>query len=466
MGAMHVGESAEPLAMAEARARARAVLWVRNGAVLGALGAAGLLLYGAARTADRGPAGVLLAALASAIVAVLAWVALDLACVRRSGVPALDLDAADAPELHEMVRGLAEELDVPVPDGIRLCPECDSWLEPDPHRPRDTVLVIGAPFLWWLRVGELRALLAPVVAGTAVSGTPAVSAARRWVRRLDAVADVRRPLGPTPLRPARRVSRAFARQLLGLCRGHAELMERDIAVGAATLATPLDPELRATAHEQVGLAYAGWDRLLTRLAAPAWTLGRRPDALMGGVVSALDELSRRDRLADAFGARLAERPASDLLVDAVRMDAEVSRLAADVFADGPTPKPVAWADYPRAVIEPVWRARAEHFAAPVDHALHVLRDAPGDRAAAEAHRAAAEHLFAVVACAALDTGRMHPAVDWLDGPVLVDAHGNAADLATLVTRAVDEGNDAPLRAWLARIGIPTREPVHPGGSAA
>ncbi|MFE3201505.1 hypothetical protein [Embleya sp. NPDC059237] len=458
---MRVGESAEPLALAEARARARAVLWVRNGAVLAALTAAGLLVYWASRTFGESAPATLLAALAVAIVAVLGWVALDLALVRRSGVPAVVLAPEDAPELHTMVRELAERLNVPVPDGIRLCPECDSWLEPDPRRPRRTVLVVGAPFLWWLRVGELRALLAPVVAGTEASAEPVVAGARRWVRRLDAVADVRRPLGPAPLRPARRLSRSFARQLLGLCQGHAELMEREIAVGAAALAIPLEPELRATAHEQVGLAYAGWDRLLTRLAAPAWAIGRRPDALMAGVVSALTELSRRDKLADAFGARLAERAAGDLLADPVAMDGEISRLAAGIFADGPTPEPVSWADYPDAVIEPVWRARAAAFAAPVDDALAVLRRDPD-----EDHRKAADHLFAVVACAALDTGRMHPAVDWLDGPVLVDGSGRAVDLATLITRAVDERNDAPLRAWLARIGIATREPVHPDGSAA
>jgi hypothetical protein len=459
---VHVGEPAEPLAMAEARGRARAVLWVRNGALLGAFTALGLLVYGAIHTFGAGPAGGLLAALAVALTAVLAWVVFDLALVRRIGVPSVALTRAQAPELHEIVTGLATELGVPLPDGIRLCPECDSWLEPDARRSRGTVLVIGAPFLWWLRVGELRALLAPVVAGTAASADPAVAAARRWVRRLDAVGDVRRSLGPVALRPARRVSRAFARQLLGLCVGHAELMEREIAVGAAALAGTLEPELRATAHEQVGLAYAGWDRLLTRLAAPAWTLGRQPDALMAGVVCALTELSRRDRLADAFGARLAERPASDLLADPVAMDAEVSRLAAGIFADGPTPEPVAWADYPETVIEPVWRARARAYAAPVDHALAILRH----EGAAEDSREAAEHLFAVVACAALDTGRMHPAVDWLDGPVLVDAGGRAVDLATLITRAVDEGNDAPLRTWLAKTGIPTRAPVHPNGFPA
>ncbi|MER7177837.1 hypothetical protein ABT367_41185, partial [Streptomyces mesophilus] len=36
-------------------------------------------------------------------------------------------------------------------------------------RPVAPVLVIGSPFLWWMRVAELRALLAPVVAGTGPS---------------------------------------------------------------------------------------------------------------------------------------------------------------------------------------------------------------------------------------------------------------------------------------------------------
>ncbi|MER0247035.1 hypothetical protein AAHZ94_34770, partial [Streptomyces sp. HSW2009] len=48
------------------------------------------------------------------------------------------------------------------------------------------VLVIGSPFLWWMRVAELRALLAPVVAGTGPAAHPDIAAARRFVRGLDA----------------------------------------------------------------------------------------------------------------------------------------------------------------------------------------------------------------------------------------------------------------------------------------
>lgn len=66
---------------------------------------------------------------------------------------------------------------MPAPSAIALTPDCDSWLEEEPQRaplipvhpaqaPPAPVLVIGSPFLWWMRAGELRALLAPVVAGT------------------------------------------------------------------------------------------------------------------------------------------------------------------------------------------------------------------------------------------------------------------------------------------------------------
>ena len=51
---------------------------------------------------------------------------------------------------------------MPTPSAVELSPDCDAWLEPRAGGP---VLVIGTPFLWWLRVSELRGLLAPVIAG-------------------------------------------------------------------------------------------------------------------------------------------------------------------------------------------------------------------------------------------------------------------------------------------------------------
>ncbi|WP_436771813.1 hypothetical protein [Yinghuangia sp. YIM S09857] len=492
---------------AEARARARSVLRLRTGAILCALGAAALLLAGAYRTAGGGLPGTVLAVAALALTALIVWAALGLALVRRPASAAVTLRPDDAPEFHAMIASLAADLGVPAPDEVRVCPECDSWLEQDPARfwgrPR-TVLVVGAPFLWWLRVGELRALLAPVVAGTEPAADPAVAAARAWVRRLDALAHPYaariRPARVSPwTAPLRKVPRAFARQLLDLTRSQAETMERDIAAWASSRAQDVDAPLRATAHEQVGLAYAGWDRLLTRLAAPAWNLGRYPDALMAGVVAALTELSQRDRLADVFGARLAERPACDLLAAPERVDAQVSRLAAVIFADRSPRQSVGWGDYPAKVIEPIWRAKAGVLVEALDasdgqpgpacvgRVLDRIREGaaarptvrPGDPydfgsdqrttdgrgpdAGAFDPERMTEHVIALVSCAALDTGRMHAGVDWLDGAVLVDGRGRPADVSALVGQAVDDHDDLPLRAWLDGIGVRTAEPIRLGG---
>lgn len=142
------------------------------------------------------------------------------------------------------------------------------------------MLVIGSPFLWWMRVAELRAVLAPVVAGTGPSAHPDIAAARRFVRGLDgAVADAAVPV-PGPLAGVRRVPRAFvgriARLLLHRCRGHAAEMERSVAAAASFRAQGVDYGLRIVAQEQVGLAYAGWDRLLTGSPCPpgGWAAGR------------------------------------------------------------------------------------------------------------------------------------------------------------------------------------------------
>lgn len=51
-------------------------------------------------------------------------------------------------------------------------------------------------------------------------------------------------------------------------------MERGVAAAASARAQGVDYGLRIVAQEQVGLAYAGWDRLLTRVALPAWRMGR------------------------------------------------------------------------------------------------------------------------------------------------------------------------------------------------
>ncbi|MFE9885483.1 hypothetical protein, partial [Streptomyces scopuliridis] len=413
----------EQMGVQGARVRALAVLRVRSRALAVALlpaavavvllvgGATGRLGGGGwdiARWAVTGFALVVLL-LAGAVAAVVAR-------ARPALSPTVPVTEKAAPDLYRLVRDLAERLDVPAPSAIALTPDCDSWLEDrthpahaealsrtdsDPYThpralsgfgdggrrraarriPAAPVLVIGSPFLWWMRVAELRAVLAPVVAGTGSSAHPDIAAARRFVRGLDAAVAVASRPG---LGPIRRMALGFvgrvAKLLLRACGEHAALMERGVAAAASERAQAVDYGLRIVAQEQVGLAYAGWDRLLTRVALPAWRMGRWPSRLDAGVVSALTELSRRDRLAEGFASRLGERPACDLLEEPGVVDEAASLLAARLFHGGPAEagpdwSPVDWQRYPEEVVDRKWRTEAAR--------LHRVLDAMGVRRSAD-----------------------------------------------------------------------------------
>ncbi|MFF5439650.1 hypothetical protein [Streptomyces achromogenes] len=608
-----------------ARSRALAVLRVRSRALAVAVlpaGAAVILLTGASTghlvgrgwDAARWAVGVL----AVLVLLAAAGVGLVVARARPATSPTVPVPEESAPDLYRMVRDLADRLEVPAPSAIALTPDCDSWLEdrahsahgppprPAPGRPAGPrtptppVLVIGSPFLWWMRVGELRAVLAPVIAGTGPSAHPDIAAARRFVRGLDAAVAVASAPGRRP--PARGLCAAVgwvARLLLRGCREHATQMERGVAAAASERAQAVDYGLRIVAQEQVGLAYAGWDRLLTRVALPAWRMGRWPSRLDAGVVAALTELSRRDRLAEGFTSRLGERPACDLLEEPGAVDEAASLLAARLFHGGPaTPcsdwAPVDWQAYPEEVVDRTWRVDAARLHRVLDalgvrpsrhpgtrdpggptlarvldhlatggtppagpaHPHEPLRQAPvppappaadgggyspqgppasGDvtrsggmdgrgmdadgeaeaepgtdrsvalaarltaelaREEAQAQRARkgaagalqgpdsvvwapgdpglppfplqphrtarellADHVTAMVCCAAVDTAGAVPALDWLDGPSLLLGGERAADLAPKVLTLIEDGDPGPLRDWLAAFGIRPEKPV-------
>ncbi|MCQ4044114.1 hypothetical protein ACFOSC_15560 [Streptantibioticus rubrisoli] len=378
-----------------ARTRALAVLRIRGTALAVALlpAAFAVVLLVAGATGRIGGGGwdalrwtVLGGAL---VVLVLAGGVAGVVVRARPAVsPTVPVPEASAPELYRMVRDLAGRLQVPAPSAIALTPDCDSWLEDRSHQrrragrggrrlvrrvPQAPVLVIGSPFMWWMRVAELRALLAPVVAGTGPSADPDIAAARRFVRGLDAAVAVSAQGATAPdgngglARLVRRPALAFvgwvARLLLRGCRAHIAEMERAVAAAASERAQAVDYGLRIVAQEQVGLAYAGWDRLLTRVALPAWRMGRWPSRLDAGVVSALTELSRRDRLAEGFESRLGERPACDLLEEPGAIDEAASLLAARLFHGVPAHpatgwSPVAWEAYPEEVVDRIWRSDA------------------------------------------------------------------------------------------------------------
>ncbi|MET7696398.1 hypothetical protein [Streptomyces sp. NPDC005485] len=398
-----------------ARSRALAVLRIRSRALAVALlpaAVAVVLLVGGSTGHVSGGSWHLtswiVAAVAALVLLAAAGIALVVARARPAISPTVAIAEESAPDLYRMVRDLADRLDVPAPSAIALTPDCDSWLEDRTHPahgppsdvrgltgglpqvlgraragrnlrrvPATPVLVIGSPFLWWMRVGELRAVLAPVVAGTGPSAHPDIAAARRFVRGLDAAVAVTSAPARGPL--ARMVLGGVGwvtRLLLRSCRGHAAEMERGVAAAAAERAQAVDYGLRIVAQEQVGLAYAGWDRLLTRVALPAWRMGRWPSRLDAGVVAALTELSRRDRLAEGFTSRLGERPACDLLEEPGAVDEAASLLAARLFHGGPAEPgpdwaPVGWQEYPDEVVDRKWRADAAR--------LHRVLDALGVR---------------------------------------------------------------------------------------
>ncbi|MGW3493417.1 hypothetical protein [Streptomyces sp. NPDC001020] len=395
-----------------ARSRALAVLRVRSRALAVALLPAAIAVVLLAGDATGHISGAhwaivrwIMIGVAVVVLLSAAGVGLVVARARPAMSPTVPIAEDAAPDLYRLVRDLADRLDVPAPSAIALTPDCDSWLEDRTHpahgsspfasaheipavrglrglsasrhhrAPTAPVLVIGSPFLWWMRVAELRAVLAPVVAGTAPSAHPDIAAARRFVRGLDAaVAVTSAPMNGPLTRTVLAGVGWVVRLLLRSCRGHAAEMERGVAAAAAEHAQAVDYGLRIVAQEQVGLAYAGWDRLLTRVALPAWRMGRWPSRLDAGVVAALTELSRRDRLAEGFASRLGERPACDLLEEPGVVDEAASLLAARLFHGGPAQPgrdwaPVGWQEYPDEVVDRKWRTDAAR--------LHRVLDALG-----------------------------------------------------------------------------------------
>jgi hypothetical protein len=384
------------------------------------------------------------AAVAGAV-ALLGFAAVPVWRFHRIAPPASEtvpLENADRSELALIVRQISAALGVPTPAAIELSPDCDAWLEPRIGGP---VLVVGTPFLWWLRVSELRGLLAPVIAGLEAAHDPAVVRARRVVRRLDCARQ--RGCAPWPRRAVAWVAES--------CRCRAEGMERVIAAQASQRARIVEPAGRVYAHEQVGLVAAAWDRLLTRLAYPAWDAGYAPSSLNAALVAALVELGERDRVGVGLADRLSERPGCDLLDEPGEVDRAVSAVVPIVYQAKPVARSLDWDDYTRLVAEPVLRAAA---AAAPDHPLVaktralLLAPAPSTTITPIPDSGDGElpaGLRAVLQCGLVDLGHATFAVDWLDGVVLHDRAGLTVPVDEIVHALVDYSDFTPLRDWLS-----------------
>ena len=263
-------------------------------------------------------------------------VAVVVARARPALSPTVPIAEEPAPDLYRLVRDLADRLDVPAPSAIALTPDCDSWLEDRTHRPtaaprrrrrprsparRDSARSRGparAPGAsphgrggHPLRAGASGArpgsgpghrLAVPVVDAGRRAARGA-RARRRGYRPRRAPGHSRRPpfraragrrrggrgAGPASRRSGTRAGCRARLRRLGRPAAAARLpattprqMERAVAAAASERAQAVDYGLRIVAQEQVGLAYAGWDRLLTRVALPAWRMGRWPSRLDAG----------------------------------------------------------------------------------------------------------------------------------------------------------------------------------------
>ena len=449
-----------------AQRAARALLRVRATAVAGyALSAAavctGVVAFGRARGwLPEGLEGLWPSAIVCAL-----WI-VPIAALHRATPPppvTVDLGGGAAPELELLVRQLALQLQVPAPAGIELSPDCDAWLDPRPGGP---VLVIGSPFLWWLRVSELRGLLAPLVAGMAAAGDERIVRARTFAAR--SVGALRGRPGTQPA--------GWRARAADYCAARAEVLERVVAWEAVAASRMIEPAARAYAHEQINLAAAGWDRVLTRLAQPAWEAGVCPVGLNVALVGALTALGRRDRMAGGLTGRLAERPACDLLEEPGAIDAQTSRLAAELFDGRRLDRTVGWEQYVAAVTEPAVRRQAEtvptgHPAAKRIRAL-VASAAGGDHGGGGGGGVGGgvggapagipkqnrrpdsdvvpdqEALAAYLAVGLVDAGLARWRVDWLDGVQLQDRRGAAVPVEELTTALADGSDATRLTAWL------------------
>lgn len=405
-----------------------------------------------------------------------------------AGVPLHVLTEAD---LHHHVGEVASVLGTRSPTEIRLVPQAEVWLVPDPEGP---LLHIGAPLLWHLSVDELDRLIAPELALMGAVLDPELRPALELVARLDVerLTSDRSPLVGW-------LVRGWGRQV-GASRDGLLQVVRDCAL------TRVPHELRPTEADRAELAALAEvaDAVGRQRRQAAHGVGVRP---VGARTASVLAASERLGVIDPRPGRQASRtPALSLLSSPETVDERLCRVLA-AEAIGPEAPVIGWDALPYEVSMPLWRAERdealpavarltgtrpstlrelvavlgragdeEYAPDPVEAdqdpddpvtalgallARHPLPldsgadsdDDPDDGGASRRRDAVTRALAAAVRVTAVEQERL--AVGWDDawGSVVLDELGEAVLLEPFVGDAVERRAPAELVGWLRRLDI-------------
>lgn len=311
--------------------------------ILLALGALGVLLREPALLLSW-PAALLMLALARA-----GGEARSRAEEPVAGIPLHVLTEA---ALHHHVGEVAAVLGTRSPTEIRLVPQAEVWLVPDPEGP---LLHIGAPLLWHLSVDELDRLVAPELAKMVVVLDPELRPALELVARLDIerLTSDRSPLVGFLVRRWGRQVAASRDAMMRLVREYALAQVPD--------------ELRPTDADRAELAALAEVADMIgrqRRQAAAHGVGVRPvGARTDAVLAAAERLGMIDARPDRMASRT---PAISLLSAPETVDERLCRVLASETV-GPEAPVIGWDALPFEVSMPLWRAERDEMLPAIAH---------------------------------------------------------------------------------------------------
>lgn len=394
----------------------------------------------------------------------------SLARVLRAPVPATPsvvVDRGHAGPLLDLVQELAKTLSVPAPDQVAVTPTCSVRLE---QHGKHLTLEVGAPLIWALDRKELRAVLAPAVAGTPEMSTHAVRAARELARRLEYA------------RLEGRITTPLLRLLRTAVRRHAAALEMELTAAAVARSAA---ECRPDLHTRLVSVAETWAILISDFAVPALRRGLRPKRLCSGFagLASGSDLVHKGCYVPGWSA------ARTLLGEPDWVDRAISKVVAHDLWNGRITDAVEWSQYTERVLGPMRREQAAELLAAVDTVLGFAGPAsldrvleacelgagravaatlsrrgrgpalPADHEADPVEAELVRRLAALVECAAVTTGRSKLVLSWLTGAAVADEYGCLLTLDDEALELAVRGDTGELRSWLDEHGIVPTDPV-------